>query len=90
MDEDSVLKADAENSNSSRMSSTSEATSSCIKNVDPFTFVEVKCEIEVSMCVELISVYCEIEVISFSLDMLCQLQRVQEVSTEIRTGAFKC
>jgi hypothetical protein len=60
MDEDSVLKADAENSNSSRMSSTSEATSSSIKNVDPFTFVEVKCEIEVSMCVELMSVYCEI------------------------------
>jgi hypothetical protein len=53
MDEDNALKADIENSNSSLTSSTSEATSSNVKNVLPFTFVDVKCEIEVSTVVEL-------------------------------------
>lgn len=44
------MKADAEYSNSSHTSltSTSEAISRNVQNVDPFTFVEVKCEIEVS------------------------------------------
>jgi hypothetical protein len=57
MDEDNVLKDDSESSNSSLTSSTSEATSSNVKNVDPFTFVEVKCEIEVSIYVEVVSVH---------------------------------
>jgi hypothetical protein len=59
MDEDNALKADTENSNSSLTSSTSEATSSNEKNVLPFTFVDVKCEIEVSTVVEL-SAYCAV------------------------------
>jgi hypothetical protein len=57
MDEYNV-KADAEYSNSSHTSSTSEAISRNVQNVDPFTFVEVKCEIEVSTVIKfLISVH---------------------------------
>jgi hypothetical protein len=40
--------ADAECSSSSHTSSTSEATSRNSEDIEPFTFVEVKCEIEVS------------------------------------------
>jgi hypothetical protein len=47
MDENNVMKPYTENSNSSHMSSTSDATSSSVKNVDPFTFVEMQCEVEV-------------------------------------------
>jgi hypothetical protein len=76
MDEDSVLKEDAEKSNSSRTSSTSEAISSSVKNIDPFTFVEVKCEIEVSICVKVVSVHFELEVTSLSSILLYQQQVV--------------
>lgn len=69
MEEDNVSTQDVENSDSSRTSSTSEATSSIVKNVDPFTFVEVKCEIEVSICVEVVSVHFEIELVT--LPQLC-------------------
>jgi hypothetical protein len=58
MDEHNV-KADAEYSNSSNTSSTSEAISRNVKNVvDPFSLVEVKCEFEVSTVIKfLISVH---------------------------------
>jgi hypothetical protein len=48
MGENYVMKPDTENSNSSRMLSTSDATCSSVKNVDPFSLVEVNCEVEVS------------------------------------------
>ena len=48
MDETNVMKPDTENSNSSLMSMTSDAASSNVKTVDPFAFVEVKCEVAVS------------------------------------------
>jgi len=47
MDESNVTKPDTENSNSSPISLTSDATSSIVKIVDPFAFVEVKREVAV-------------------------------------------
>ena len=48
MGESNVMKPKTGNSNLSRISSTADNTSSSIKIVDPFAFVEVKCEVEVS------------------------------------------
>ena len=53
MDESNVLKSDTENSNSSRISSTGDATSSSAKIINPHAFEEVKCEIEISTVVSL-------------------------------------
>jgi hypothetical protein len=47
MDESNVMKPDTENSNLSRKSPPSDATSSSVKTVDSFAFVEVKCEVAV-------------------------------------------
>jgi hypothetical protein len=47
-DESNVMKPDTENSNLSRISSTADATCSSVKNVDTYTFVEMKCEVAVS------------------------------------------
>jgi hypothetical protein len=47
-DESNVMKQDTENSNLSRISSTADDTSSSVKIVDRFEFVEVKCEVAVS------------------------------------------
>jgi hypothetical protein len=46
------MKPDTENSNLFHISSTADASSSTVKIVDPFTFVKVKCEVEVN------SVFC--------------------------------
>ena len=48
MDESNVMKPDTEHSNLSRTSSTADATSSNVKIVVPFAFLEVKCEVAVS------------------------------------------
>jgi len=42
------MKPDREHSNLSHTSSTADATSSNVQNVDPCAFVEVKCEVAVS------------------------------------------
>jgi len=47
MDESNVMKPDTENSNSSPVSSPSDVTSRSVKILDPFAFVEVKCEVAV-------------------------------------------
>jgi hypothetical protein len=48
MDESNVMKPDTENSYLSHISPTADATSSSVKIVGPFAFVEVKCEVAVS------------------------------------------
>jgi hypothetical protein len=48
MDESNVMKPDREHSNLSRISSTADATSSSVQIVDPFAFLEVKCEVAVT------------------------------------------
>jgi Asp-tRNA(Asn)/Glu-tRNA(Gln) amidotransferase B subunit len=76
MDEDNV-KADAEYSNSSHTSSKSEGTSESVKNVDPFTFVEVKCEMEVSIVIKLLvsmHFYQRLLLVSTYFTILCELQ----------------
>ena len=47
MDGNNVIKPDTENTNSSRIPSSDEATSRSVQNVDPFAFVD-ECEVEVS------------------------------------------
>ena len=42
------MKPDREHSDLSRISSTGDATSSNVQNLDPCAFVEVKCEVVVS------------------------------------------
>ena len=48
MDGSNVMKPDTEISNLSRISSTYDATSSSVKDVETFSFVGVKCKVEVS------------------------------------------
>ena len=48
MNESNITKPVTDNSNSSRIPPTSDGTSSSVQNLDPFAFVEVKCEVAVS------------------------------------------
>jgi hypothetical protein len=48
MNESNITKPVTDNSNSSRISPTSDGTYSCVQNLDHFAFVEVKCEVAVS------------------------------------------